>query len=237
MKKTFTLIELLVVIAIIAILAAMLLPALSAARESANTSSCASNLKQLHTIQMLYVQDNKEFMTGPSKTINGSAQNYMTVLAKAGYVEWDSTANAPAKSTAGYMSCPGSKELKIFHQTGNINQIYGFVTAPSSHTWSANKYNIRAYANFHNPKATPAESGESDPSSAPVMGDCAWNKDDGALWAFYQLYCPCSQSVKGIYPGHNKRANMVMLDGHVTTMTKEDAEKCKWHPLHVIEPR
>ena len=50
MKKsrcTFTLIELLVVIAIIAILAAMLLPALSAARASAKTSGCLSNMKQM----------------------------------------------------------------------------------------------------------------------------------------------------------------------------------------------
>jgi len=59
-QSGFTLIELLVVIAIIAILAAILFPVFAQAREAARATACRSNLKQLSTGIMMYVQDHDE---------------------------------------------------------------------------------------------------------------------------------------------------------------------------------
>src|SRR5438067_10094756 len=60
MRIAFTLIELLVVIAIIAILAAILFPVFAQARERARMTACVSNMRQIGSAVMMYVQDYDE---------------------------------------------------------------------------------------------------------------------------------------------------------------------------------
>ena len=63
--RAFTLVELLVVIGIIAALTAILLPALSAARETARRAVCLSNLRQLTAAWLMYAQEHKAISATP----------------------------------------------------------------------------------------------------------------------------------------------------------------------------
>jgi prepilin-type N-terminal cleavage/methylation domain-containing protein/prepilin-type processing-associated H-X9-DG protein len=58
-RRGFTLVELLVVIGVIALLIALLLPALSSARERARRTACASNIRQLCVVQVMYSNENR----------------------------------------------------------------------------------------------------------------------------------------------------------------------------------
>ena len=101
MRRHFTLIELLVVIAIIAILAGMLLPVLNRARESAHSSSCLSNLKQLGSGMLLYTDANGGLLPPMKRIVNGNGAWWTEYLIGSRMI------------TGGVMGCPSVKTETI----------------------------------------------------------------------------------------------------------------------------
>jgi prepilin-type N-terminal cleavage/methylation domain-containing protein/prepilin-type processing-associated H-X9-DG protein len=75
--KAFTLIELLVVISIIALLIGLLLPALAAARDTARSSACLSNLRQVGIALTMYADLYKAvYPTAYTDTNNKGAEQF-----------------------------------------------------------------------------------------------------------------------------------------------------------------
>ena len=70
--EAFTLVELLVVVAIIAMLVSILLPALGAARSSAQSVVCKSNLRQLALANIGYATENRDFLVLASADMLGA---------------------------------------------------------------------------------------------------------------------------------------------------------------------
>lgn len=73
-KHNFTLTELLVVVSVIAILVGLTMPALNKARLSAMSTACASNLKQVGAVFMLYANDFSDLLPPADCDSNAIAQ-------------------------------------------------------------------------------------------------------------------------------------------------------------------
>ena len=216
MKKLFTLIELLVVIAIIAILAAMLLPALSAARESARTTNCLGNLKQLVLIYGTYSDFYDEYIR-PTQAYSGdngrwSLQMFGEIypgetIAQAyykpgSYALW----NCPSESTP--LGPSKDKKFAYSHYAGN-NRLAG----------------IFGDANYPFRKV----SALIDPAKCLTLIDNGWIKQDRISYCeagnvAFRHGGGSAESFSGDYKDYTdgKRVNAAYYDGHAQTITRDD---------------
>ncbi len=101
-RSAFTLIELLVVISVIAILASMLLPAVGMVRDLAQSTKCASLLRQHQLANLSYAGDNdglvwsKYWATAPANTDMTDRVWWCYLASNMEYLEVGSNATTPA---------------------------------------------------------------------------------------------------------------------------------------------
>jgi prepilin-type N-terminal cleavage/methylation domain-containing protein len=135
-RSGFTLIELLVVIAIIAILAAILFPVFAKAREAARKASCSSNLKQIATGMLMYVQEYDEvfpaayaIQAGAGQPPDGDTQhwNWSMERVDGGYIARTQALQAQNATLRGILQ-PYLKNSQVFKCPSFAN-----ATFPTSH--------------------------------------------------------------------------------------------------------
>lgn len=182
----FTLIELLVVIAIIAILAAILFPVFAKARESARRASCLSNMKQLGTGIMMYVQDYDEcYMPRRGGGVGNGGH-------------W------------GYVIQPYVKNDKLFicpSNTASNNTTIG-TPVPDPGFRLRRSYGVNGWI-FDNELFALTSAAVNTPAQNIMIAEHTSNHDDFAgYWWGQTTYRDVG------YAGHNATWNLMYFDGH-----------------------
>jgi len=221
-RYAFTLIELLVVIAIISILAALIFPVFSKARESARSTSCLSNLKQLGSAVTMYLSDYDE--TYPMNRLP-DAGHPLTGCQNPG-------TNDPVSGLEGASVnwkreiAPDVKNRQVFQCPSNGSAFEGGVGDESSTYYNKNEYLANSYAYngsfFHESVpacwygealARPRRVSEIDADAQIILLlETRYNYPDLGGWWIYQRG-PNGGS-QGPFQSHNSFCNWLFADQH-----------------------
>jgi len=250
-KKCFTLIELLVVIAIIAILAAILLPALQAARERAKTSTCTNNLKNLGTISISYINDNRSFWPCTNSTANNEnaeCQNFMwpTCLIYGKYIsDYRITRGSHKLTNRWYqnqqcypdnplMRCPNIQfSEKVFNLPSFAQpQTYASVSAQDGDASKANNhvlsFNGSTLSEVYKNSTTISTTETSSPSSRIWLVDASYTENNYPYYPRPSFSTWKSVNVGATTTGslltdpHTGKLNLMTHDGHVVLVSPDD---------------
>lgn len=219
MKKMFfkfTLIELLVVIAIIAILAAMLLPALSAARESARSTACINNLKQIGLAHAQYVINSNDWILPASYddgTTSGTVWMRFLSAAEFGVIYKDYRDGSYDGST---FVCPsearGFSDFTSASATPNGGFKYSTHYGVNAFLCGIKEYTSKPHAHYRTMSAI------DNPSSAMYASDFGRRDNHSSDYISNGRFTDRHSA--------DYRLNMVMLDGHVEQHTVQEMMDC-----------
>ncbi|QQE13967.1 prepilin-type N-terminal cleavage/methylation domain-containing protein [Planctomycetota bacterium] len=221
-NSAFTLIELLVVISIIALLIGILLPALGAARRTAQSVKCLSSIRQLGLVSAMYNNDNDGHFVhvktdGTTWGPAGSRKTYWPGLyLSSGYTSGLDAYQCPEMDDAASWfveedsSDPGSDNFQSIHYGYNYRHIGSLIG------WGANQDKGGQSAT----RATAKEAQLRNPTNTILFADSTnastMDEEDGpnGIYLLYSSVSTASWARGRVSPRHNKSCNVAYADGH-----------------------
>lgn len=223
-KTYFTILELLVVIAVIAILTALLLPALRTAKESSKGIQCAGNMKQMCIGLNSYSLDFDDWMLGARPYFKDGATN--------AYASWGLALNGIKWTVCEFPQyikdkrifyCPAEPYAEFDENNDAwMNQSYGMNYCSVGWNAGVTAFRTRKLAQMAGYKtvSTMIVIADSMPSAGTGVGG-------GFLITRDSVYP--GTTAYGVYLRHLKRANTLILDGHVERMDRTELGNINTH--------
>ncbi|MDX2146171.1 MAG: prepilin-type N-terminal cleavage/methylation domain-containing protein [Planctomycetota bacterium] len=214
-RKAFTLIELLVVIAIIALLISILLPSLGAARRTAWTVICQSNMKQISLATQLYLDDQKDpqmpnMRAGPNPNFLwyvGIVDAFNEYMGNAGNKPYD---------------CPAAKGLSSVRNPENVQYLQEAQRVYTLPLFSDDE--ITTYTEYYfNDSEIRRETSSMFESGISSRKLRLIRRPDWVVWATDALdEFPRHQSLANTGEQRRGQNNVLFLDGRVKLMSYDE---------------
>lgn len=220
-KYAFTLIELLTVIAIIGILAAIIIPVTGRVRDSARTTRCASNLRQLMQATTLFANDNRGIYPVTRSTATGVMDKAWWQEIYPAYCGSHEVFLCPADQTAIKVTNPTFRATWTHPYTGqklpNSKVSYGAIGHQSGGGIAGEGVDYKPLGKpvslFQSPSRTVlyVDYQDSDTAGSATRLSETWNSGI-PRWVSEMTF-----------PHNNRqKANLVFLDGHIALTTEAD---------------
>jgi prepilin-type N-terminal cleavage/methylation domain-containing protein/prepilin-type processing-associated H-X9-DG protein len=242
-RSAFTLIELLVVIAIIAILAAILFPVFAQARDKARQTACLSNMKQIGTAVMMYLQDYDEVYLANNRTYDPTGPLNSSSI----YGAWPQHLQPYVKNVEVF-SCSEGRVTQRETINGVGGSATGAIRVPF-YQLGANEWIVTSGDHAYQPPVAQASIGR--PAELPLIGDSLyilWNGPHrimNANWTGGWWTAP--QAPDPAYSRHAGGSNIAYGDGHAKWVPQRSMEidptrgtdwRFMWKmPFHPADPR